>query len=166
METFKLLSTFIFLLAYFSFISSPVIHGQNLPQDYVNAHNSARSQVSVAYVTWNTTLAAYAQTYANQRASTCSLIHSNGPYGENLAKGNNNFSGTTAVSLWVAEKVYYDYNTNSCTTGSNCLHYTQVVWHDSVRVGCARVQCTTQAGYYFVICSYDPPGNWVGEYPY
>ncbi|KAJ6310359.1 hypothetical protein OIU76_015148 [Salix suchowensis] len=138
-------------------------HAQNLPQDYLNAHNAARSQVSVANIIWDSTVAAYALNYANSRISDCSLVHSNGPYGENLAKGSGSFTGTAAVNLWVAEKPRYDYASNSCV-GGQCLHYTQVVWRNSVRVGCARVQCTN--GWWFISCNYDPPGNYIGQRPY
>ncbi|KAJ4716075.1 Pathogenesis-related protein 1 [Melia azedarach] len=137
---------------------------ENLPQDYLNAHNSARSQVGVANIVWNDTVAAYAQNYANSRIADCSLVHSGGPYGENLAKGSGTFTGSAAVNLWVAEKAYYDYTSNSCTGGQQCLHYTQVVWRNSVRLGCARVQCSN--GWWFVICNYDLPGNYVGQRPY
>ncbi|KAL8554796.1 hypothetical protein ACS0TY_002838 [Phlomoides rotata] len=138
---------------------------QNLAQDYVNAHNTPRGQVSCGSVTWDATLATYAENYAKQMKVNCSLAHSNGPYGENLAKGSSStFTGVAAVNLWAAEKQYYDYNTNTCIGGNQCLHYTQVVWRDSIRVGCYRVQCNN--GWYYVICSYDPPGNWVGEKPY
>ncbi|XP_073140278.1 pathogenesis-related leaf protein 6-like [Henckelia pumila] len=140
-------------------------NAQNSPQDYVNAHNTPRGQVGVGSVIWNVTLANYAQNYANQRIGDCALTHSNGPYGENLAKGSSSwFTGVEAVNLWMAEKSCYDYATNSCIGGKPCLHYTQVVWHDSIRIGCARVQCSN--GWYYVICSYDAPGNWVGERPY
>ncbi|KAJ6716447.1 CYSTEINE-RICH SECRETORY PROTEIN-RELATED [Salix koriyanagi] len=138
-------------------------HAQNLPQDYLNAHNAARSQVSVANIIWDSTVAAYALNYANSRISDCNLVHSNGPYGENLAKGSGSFTGTAAVNLWVAEKPHYDYASNSCV-GGQCLHYTQVVWRNSVRVGCARVQCTN--GWWFISCNYDPPGNYIGQRPY
>lgn len=142
----------------------PYSHAQNSQTDYLNAHNSARSQVGVSAITWNTTLENYAQNYANQRISDCNLVHSNGPYSENIAKGSGSFTGTTAVNLWVGEKPYYDYNTNSCTGGKECRHYTQVVWQNSIRLGCARVLCTN--GWWFVICSYDPPGNYIGQRPY
>lgn len=138
-------------------------HAQNSQQDYLNAHNAARSQVTVANIIWDNTVAAYALNYANSRISNCDLVHSNGPYGENLAKGSGSFTGAAAVNLWVAEKPYYDYASNSCV-GGQCLHYTQVVWRNSVRVGCARVKCTN--GWWFVSCNYDPPGNYIGERPY
>ncbi|KAL0334991.1 UNVERIFIED_CONTAM: Pathogenesis-related protein 1 [Sesamum radiatum] len=93
---------------------------QNSAQDYVNAHNTARAQVGVAPVVWNTTLANCAQNYANQRVADCALTHSNGIYGENLAKGSSSsFSGVSAVNMWVAEKQCYDYNTNSCMGGNS-----------------------------------------------
>lgn len=159
--------TLIILLLSVILLQMPSSRAQNSPQDYVNAHNSARSQVGAGLgpMTWNTTLASYAQSYANQRIGDCSLIHSTGDYGENLAKGyGGSFTGTDAVNLWVAEKPYYDYYSNSCVGGTECLHYTQVVWRNSVRIGCARVQCNN--GWWFVICSYDPPGNYVGQRPY
>ncbi|XAR73014.1 hypothetical protein NMG60_11019856 [Bertholletia excelsa] len=139
---------------------------QNSPQDYVKAHNAARAQVGVGPIAWDDTVAAFAQDYANKRAGDCRMVHSGGggKYGENLAAGSGDFTGTDAVNLWVAEKQYYNYNTNSCTQGKECLHYTQVVWRNSVKLGCARVKCTN--GWWFVTCNYAPPGNVVGQKPY
>ncbi|CDY28143.1 BnaC06g03240D [Brassica napus] len=77
---------------------------------------------------------------SNARRSDCNLVYSAGPYGENLAKGSSStFSAISAVNLWVSEKPYYNYTTNSCTGGKHCFHYTQVVWRDSVKLGCARL---------------------------
>ncbi|KAL7206300.1 hypothetical protein ACSBR2_019082 [Camellia fascicularis] len=89
-------------------------HAQNSPQDYLNRQNAARAQVGVRPLTWNNTVAAYAQNYANSRIGDCNLIHSNGPYRENLAKGTCSFTGANAVSLWIGEKPYYDYKSNTC----------------------------------------------------
>ncbi|KAK9070682.1 hypothetical protein SSX86_011084 [Deinandra increscens subsp. villosa] len=141
-------------------------HAQNSQQDYLNAHNTARSQVGVGNMVWNATVAAYAQNYANQRAAYCNLVNSGGPYGENLATGGSTFTGTAAVNLWVGEKTYYDYPTNACASGHVCGHYTQVVWANSDQLGCARVQCTNISGWWFVICSYHPAGNIAGQSPY
>ncbi|BFG42185.1 hypothetical protein CerSpe_284590 [Prunus speciosa] len=154
----------IVLLCLVSLVLHPS-HAQNSQQDYLNAHNVARKQVSVPNITWDSTVEAYAQNYANSRAAECNLVHSNGTYGENLAKGSGSFTGTAAVNLWVAEKPNYNYTSNSCVGGQQCLHYTQVVWKNSVRLGCARVQCTN-SGWWFVTCNYDPPGNYVGQRPY
>ncbi|KAJ4971976.1 hypothetical protein NE237_005075 [Protea cynaroides] len=156
------------LLALLCFIALAFFHvseAQNSKEDYLAAHNAARSKVRVGSMTWNNTVAVYAQNYANQRAGDCKLVHSHGRYGENLAWSTGDMSATDAVNMWVAEKVYYDYNSNSCTGGKQCGHYTQVVWRNSVHLGCARVKCTSGSGT-FIICSYDPPGNYVGQRPY
>ncbi|XP_050366899.1 pathogenesis-related leaf protein 6-like [Argentina anserina] len=156
-----------FFVAFLCLIGLAVVHpshAQNSQQDYLDAHNTARAQVGVTNIIWNSTVAAYAQSYANSRISDCNLVHSGGPYGENLAKGTGSFSGTAAVNLWVAEKPYYDYASNACTGGKECRHYTQVVWANSLTVGCARVQCTNS--WWFVICNYYTPGNYIGQRPY
>ena len=138
---------------------------QNSQQDYLDAHNSARRQVGVGPLSWSNTVAAYARQYANQRIGDCALVHSGGPYGENLAWSSGDLSGTDAVRLWVAEKANYNYNSNSCAAGKVCGHYTQVVWRNSARLGCAKVQCNDNKGT-FIGCNYDPPGNFNGERPY
>ena len=146
---------------------STLIHvslAQNSHQDFVNAHNAARAKVGVGPIRWNYTIAAYAQAYANKRIGDCNLEHSMGPYGECLAEGYAILSAVDAVNLWVNEKQYYDYESNSCIGTDECRHYTQVVWRDSVHLGCARVKCNN--GWLFVTCNYDPPGNYEGERPY
>ncbi|XP_050363699.1 pathogenesis-related protein 1-like [Argentina anserina] len=139
-------------------------HAQNSPQDYLNAHNSARAAVGVAGLKWDNNLAGYAQRYANSHIRDCNMVHSGGPYGENLAKSTGDLSGTDAVKMWVGEKAYYSYNSNTCAPGKVCGHYTQVVWRNSVRVGCAKVRCNN--GGTFISCNYDPRGNYVGQKPY
>jgi len=112
MNTFK--TPFLVIVA----ISFLVVatNAQNTPQDYLNSHNTARAQVGVPNVVWDTTLAAYALNYSNFRKADCNLVHSNGPYGENLAKGSSSsFSAISAVKLWVDEKPYYSYAYNNCT---------------------------------------------------
>lgn len=154
-------------LSFFFFVLSSIAisHAQDSPQDYVNAHNAARAQVGVPNVAWDDTVAAFAQSYAAQRKGDCQLVHSGGggKYGENLAGSSGDLTGTDAVKLWVDEKANYDYNSNSCV-GGECLHYTQVVWKTSIRIGCAKVKCDN--GGTFIGCNYDPPGNYVGQKPY
>ncbi|KAL8140962.1 hypothetical protein V2J09_006983 [Rumex salicifolius] len=139
---------------------------QNSPQDYLNVHNAARAQVGVGPMSWDTSLVSYAQNYANSRNGNCDLVHSGGPYGENLAWGSwSTFSGVDASNMWVNERQDYNYGSNTCAPGKVCGHYTQVVWRSSTRLGCARVPCNNNGGW-LVICSYNPPGNYVGQRPY
>ncbi|XP_076919363.1 pathogenesis-related leaf protein 6-like [Bidens hawaiensis] len=150
------------------FLSLPMFHNthaQNTPRDYLDAHNAARARVGVGNIVWNKTVADYAQSYVNKRSRDCNLVLSGGPYGENLAKGSSALTGTVAVNFWASEEAYYDHTTNTCARGHDCRLYTQVVWRNSVQLGCSRVKCANN-GRWFVMCSYHPPGNYVGQSPY
>ncbi|XP_073107401.1 pathogenesis-related protein PRB1-3-like [Elaeis guineensis] len=155
---------FVFAIA----VSLGMIHtaiAQNSPEDFVSPHNSARAAVGVGPVSWNDSVAAYAQDYANQRSGDCQLVHSDGSYGENLFGGSGaDYTAADAVNLWMSEKQYHDYNSNMCADVQVCGHYTQVVWRDSTNIGCARVVCDN--GGIFITCNYYPPGNFVGQRPY
>lgn len=59
-----------------------------------------------------------------------------------LAKGSNpRYSLSDAARLWLDEKSDYDRPANACVNDRECLHYTQVVWCTSTRVGAARARC-------------------------
>ncbi|KAG2639755.1 pathogenesis-related protein 1-like [Panicum virgatum] len=151
-------------------IITPCAAQEDSPQDFVDPHNAARSNVGAGAVSWDDAVAAYARSYAARRRSYCALVHSGGPYGENIfwgSGGGAGWSASDAVASWVAEKRWYDHGSNSCSApeGRSCGHYTQVVWRDSTAVGCARVVCDNGGGV-FITCNYNPPGNVVGQSPY
>ncbi|KAH7673602.1 Cysteine-rich secretory protein-related protein [Dioscorea alata] len=138
---------------------------QNSQKDYLDGHNSARKAVRLGPVTWDDNVAAYAQNYANRRIGDCRLIHSHGPYGENIFWGSwTGYTVRDAVNSWASEKKYYNYTSNTCQPGRVCGHYTQIVWRDSNKIGCARVNCNN--GGVFIICNYKPAGNVRGRRPY
>lgn len=68
------------------------------------------------------------------------------------------------VDSWVGEKKYYNHTDNSCLPDHMCGVYTQVVWKKSLQLGCAQASCADSSS--LTICSYDPPGNVIGESPY
>ncbi|KAJ1287630.1 hypothetical protein BS78_02G025200 [Paspalum vaginatum] len=144
----------------------PPCAAQDSAQDYVDLHNAARADVGVDPVSWDDTVAAYAANYAAEGQGICAHQHSGGQYGENLYWGSSaSASASAAVDYWVAESEYYDHDTNSCRSGQECRHYTQVVWSSTTSIGCASVDCNNNSEV-VIICSYNPPGNIDGESPY
>ncbi|KAG0568949.1 hypothetical protein KC19_6G054200 [Ceratodon purpureus] len=145
-----------------------VAAGQSVADQYLNAHNSARRAVGAGIpdLRWNNQLQAYATNWASNRANTarCALSHSGGPYGENIFWSSGSSTPADAVRAWVDEKQFYNYGSNSCAAGRVCGHYTQVVWRNSQFVGCGSANCP--GGGTFVVCSYNPPGNFNGQRPY
>ena len=140
-------------------------------QALVDAHNLVRETAlptpdpALPPMSWDTTLAQVAQDWAD----ACDFNHSVSPYGENLYVSTSPNPGTRAVEAWAEEISDYDYESNTCT--GVCGHYTQIVWRESTRVGCGFADCSTLTGASFGsgrlwVCNYDPPGNWVGEWPY
>ncbi|XP_047333488.1 pathogenesis-related protein PR-1-like [Impatiens glandulifera] len=128
--------------------------------------NDARAIHDLPPLKWDVKLRQYAQRYARKRKEDCALVHSHGPYGENIFWG----SGTSwkpvqAAVMWVDERNDYNHTTDTCTEGKECGHYTQIVWKNTERIGCARVVCLHGKGI-FMTCNYDPPGNYMGKRPY
>jgi pathogenesis-related protein 1 len=134
-------------------------------------HNAARSQVGVSALTWSDTLARQAKAWGTR----CRFEHSDASTGENLYATSSlglpeGKAFTNAAEAWVNERKDYSYSSNSCAAGRKCGHYTQIVWRDTRRVGCAAAVCANgianfQAGT-LVVCEYDPPGNVTGRRPY
>lgn len=144
---------------------SNFIHNETANIEFLNLHNLARTHAHLPPYVWDLKLEQYARDYAAKRSADCSLTHSDGPYGENLFwGGGGEWTPKDAVKLWIKEHKYYDVKKNTCKPGKVCGHYTQIVWRDSTRLGCAFGQCKN--GDTFGICSYDPPGNYIGELPF
>ncbi|KAK9690545.1 hypothetical protein RND81_09G136500 [Saponaria officinalis] len=97
-------------------------------KQFLDTHNAARSQVGIAPLIWNNTLASFAKKFTE----TCGhLSKSGGPYGENIIGGYGAFGAEQAVTSWIRERFDYNHATNACKAKSDCSHYTQVVWRNS-----------------------------------
>ena len=140
----------------------------------VAAHNAARAAVSPAPATpipqvqWSEDDAAVARAYA----AKCVFAHNaqRGQRGENIfAAGGSGRTPESVVQNWASESKNYDYAGNRCS--GVCGHYTQVVWRESVKLGCAAQKCTANSPFgggpwELWVCDYSPPGNFGGRRPY
>jgi hypothetical protein len=68
------------------------------------------------------------------------------------------------IKAWVDEVIDYDYASNTCRSGAQCGHYTQMIWKNTQAVGCAVAICADKSQLW--VCNYNPPGNYIGEHPY
>lgn len=143
----------------------------------VAAHNAVRAGVQpaasppLANMQWSDEDAAVAKAYA----AKCVFAHNpqRGQRGENIyaagGGGSTMKSPKAVVDSWASEAKNYTYATNQCS--GVCGHYTQVVWRESVKVGCAAQRCTTNSpfgggAWELWVCNYSPPGNFNGRKPY
>ncbi|KAH7513000.1 hypothetical protein FEM48_Zijuj12G0150000 [Ziziphus jujuba var. spinosa] len=134
-------------------------------REFLKAHNLVRMKHNQTLYKWDKTVARFARRWALTRAVDCRMIHSMGPYGENMFWGKyDHWTATDAVQSWAMEDKNYNADTNQCTPNKMCGHYTQIVWHESLLLGCSRMRCYN--GSVVVICEYDPPGNYLGESPF
>ncbi|CCM00951.1 uncharacterized protein FIBRA_02998 [Fibroporia radiculosa] len=99
--------------------------------EYLSDQNTVRAQHGATPLTWNYTLAAAAQEWADG----CVFDHSGGTL-ENLAAGTGSSYGiSAAISSWTNEVSEYDPNDPVAS------HFTQVVWKATTEVGCAVQEC-------------------------
>ncbi|XP_037369853.1 glioma pathogenesis-related protein 1 [Talpa occidentalis] len=153
----------------------PDIENEDFIKDCVRMHNKFRSEVNpiasdMLYMSWDPALAQIAKTWAkeclfkhNPRLSQ--KLHTNfHTLGENIWTGSlSAFSVSSAITSWYSEVEYYDFEDRKCTRV--CGHYTQVVWANSYKVGCAVQFCPRVSGVPFsnaahFICNYGPAGNY------
>ncbi|XP_041802442.1 peptidase inhibitor 16-like [Chelmon rostratus] len=140
----------------------------------VELHNHYRGQVSPSAsamlpLRWDPSLKVIAEGYAAK------CIWNHNPEledtGENLFAGTGPLDLREALEKWFLEHLDYDFQNNSCDEDKMCGHYTQMVWADTHRVGCAFHLCNNMEGLEwervsFLVCNYYPAGNYEDERPY
>lgn len=134
----------------------------------LTTHNQYRREIGIASLQWSENLANSAQTWANYLASIDSMRHSSTRYGENLWSGTPNaYSQIEMVNAWGTQKKYFIPNQsvpNTCQGGwHRCGHYTQIIWKNTTQVGCGLARGRQRD---YLVCQYNPPGNFVGQKPY
>jgi pathogenesis-related protein 1 len=128
----------------------------------LRAHNKVRTESGLPPLQWSGTLAALSQKWANSLIANNRTAHNaKSPYGENILATGLGSTPSSVVAEWASESQDYTYRSNTCN--GDCGHYTQLVWRSTRRVGCAMAR---NAHREIWVCSYDPPGNFRGEWPY
>ncbi|KAL4314280.1 hypothetical protein HN51_068544 [Arachis hypogaea] len=162
------LFSLLLLLAMFLLVSE----GATTPpaKEYLDAHNEARAAVGVQPLSWSDKLANATSLMVRYQRNNMACQFANltaSKYG-----GNQLWSGSaagvaprTAVEEWVKEKEFYNHSSNTCVSNHECGVYTQVVWRNTVQLGCSQAICVKDKAS-LTICFYDPPGNVIGESPY
>jgi len=167
--------------------------GKSSAQDYkieairmLEEHNLLRTAVGVPKLRWSDSLAGEAAAWANKlKKSGGNIQHSRTNLGENLywasavKKATNKHGGNwkwtstpqpiteqDVVTSWASERQWYSRSRNTCNAppGKTCSHYTQIVWENTMEVGCAKAVCRDNSQVW--VCNYAPTGNVVGQRPY
>lgn len=124
------------------------------------AHNEFRARHCAPPLAWSDELAEVAQGWAETlKFNSCAFEHSTSPYGENLAFFIPKSTGERATRGWYDEVSLYSFSRPGFDMRTG--HFTQVVWRETSRLGCAAVECN---GGQIWVCNYDPPGNVEGQY--
>lgn len=140
-----------------------------LGERLVRAHNAERAALGAPPMVWDPTLAAAADAYAAELAMTDRWGHSRPDQrrdqGENLWMGTRGyFALEKMVGEWAAEKAMFRAGVfpNVSKTGSwhDVGHYTQMVWPETRRVGCAL---RSSRKWDYLVCRYAAAGNVTGK---
>jgi pathogenesis-related protein 1 len=134
-------------------------------------HNQARAAANgapaLSPLAWDSSLANAAQGWADiigpSNHSECHSGSWASGRGENIADFGTVEAG---VQYWYNEKAYYAYPT-PVVAGTPYLHYTQMVWRATQRIGCGKAASAKYwPGNIALVCRYSPTGNTWGRAPY
>jgi hypothetical protein len=131
------------------------------------AQNKYRAELGEAPLVWSDKLAESAQSWAQHLASDVHAMQHSGAIdtGENLATWPaGHASLTRLVKLWGDEKKYFIDasfpDVSSTGDWKTVAHYSQLVWRRTTEVGCGLA---TGGGQDYLVCQYNPMGNFRGE---
>ncbi|CAI6332258.1 unnamed protein product [Periconia digitata] len=147
----------------------PSIDDPNFIKTVMDAHWFWRRMHCAQELSWDPNLAQQALTSAN----SCSRNVQHDKVGSNL-------SGVTpppseyeqwikmardCIHGWHEEEPKYPYGSPQIEAHAGYLHFTQMVWRDTTRIGCAMSNCNdlTDSSPARIYCFYETPGNNVVE---
>lgn len=140
-----------------------------LRPEMLKQHNEWRVKYKVPALIWDESLAQDAQDFANQVATKAKFPpthRSKSLNGENFFWGTAGaFEPKDVVARWESENKNYDRDTNTCAAGKTCVHFTQLVWYSTKKIGCGKATTADRETDFFV-CVYSPAGNLDGVGPF
>jgi hypothetical protein len=150
--------------------------GSPMATAFLDVHNADRALHGEAPLTWDASLADSSSAYA----SACVKGHATGlnDIGENLYYTASSAKisidpalAKAAVDSWYSEVANWDFATSASKGTGMTGHFTQVVWKSTTKLGCGAASCPnilmggkTWPDLVFIVCRYNPSGNWEGEY--
>ncbi len=145
-----------------------------LDERLLAAHNRERAAAGLPAMRWDPALAAEARAWGETLAEMDDIEHSPDdpddpdPQGENLWLGSKgHFAPEAMVGMWIEEKRHFRPGRFPDVSATGDLddvgHYTQLMWRDTRRVGCALTQ---GEAYEILTCRYLAAGNVEGEAPF
>ena len=132
----------------------------------VEMHNVERAEVGSAPLEWDDDLARSAAVYAQTLSRTDRFEHDplNRREGENLWMGTRaHYKLNEMIDMWSIEKKLLPRLERWHDDVHAVGHYTQMVWKDTTRVGCA---IASSPDWDYLVCRYGPQGNFIGRSPY
>ncbi|KAH7126271.1 CAP domain-containing protein [Dactylonectria estremocensis] len=148
----------------------------------LNYHNIHRANHSVDALEWDATYASYAQTIANTCVFAHDMDQGTADYGQNIASWGstgdisdlqNKCGAQSVTNQWYNSEMdnwsYYGQENPPSSLDLDLYgHFTQVVWKDTTKLGCATALCAAGTMYdfeaWYTVCNYNPQGNYGGEY--
>ncbi len=165
---FRLISTLAFISYGHATVAQDKATG-TLGTQMLKEHNEWREKYKVPVLIWDDALAKDAQNFANEVVTKAKFPPTHRRYSPN---GENFFWGTAgafepkdAVARWESENKNYNRKTNTCAAGKTCVHFTQLVWSTTTKVGCGKATTADRETDFFV-CVYSPAGNLDGVGPF
>lgn len=140
----------------------------------LDAHNRERNATGLQPMEWDERLADDARAWGEHLAATGRFEHYEDVSDAETGQGENLWMGTayyfaleTMVGHWIEEKQHYVPGVFPEVSATGDLadvgHYTQIVWRDTHRVGCALVDGGEDE---YLVCRYSAAGNVIGEIAY
>ncbi|KAL9930591.1 uncharacterized protein ACN427_014992 isoform 1-T1 [Glossina fuscipes fuscipes] len=140
-----------------------IASSDNFVQRILDLHNEYRAKHNCPPLQLDKNLTTYAMDWAkaSHLANTNTLVHRNPQeYGENIFKATGwDITAEEVMKTWYDEEKQYKYT--DAKFSAMCGHFTQIVWKDSKLLG---VGAAVRDKSTYVVCNYDPPGNFRNEY--